>query len=338
MHQLTKNKRKHHVIPATYLAGFTDENDKLYEYRKDSPETPRYNIPRELGHKKDYYAQPTPDGGIDYNSIENGFSTLEEQWPSLLQKLVSRQHIQKKELEVLIQFLAMLRSRVPAARDATEFMLAEIAKSTLIQLQEMGELPPEPEELKDFDLIRDTKILIDPHRSIHAMITTIKAFGALVDWTGIRVIKNLTTETFITSDNPIAVFDPDIEEEKMKPYAIDKYRKKVEILFPLDKNHLLHLHTNYRSDFIKKGISYAATDKVDEIKRFNRILCKFAYEKVFSSSQEHKNLITKYSEISPVLKIEKIISNKGFLNISSYEFGHRKKLPKWQKKTSGSNN
>ena len=58
-------KKKHHFIPRTYLENFTNEDWKLFFYRKDDPKTPLRMSPDNVGHRRYYYSQPIPGGGRD---------------------------------------------------------------------------------------------------------------------------------------------------------------------------------------------------------------------------------------------------------------------------------
>lgn len=327
---MSNNKKKHHVVPATYLAGFTDNAGKLYEYRKDDPSNPNYNIPREVGHRRYYYSQPMPSGGMDNNSLEDFFDKeLESKWNNLLSKIRNKESLDQNDHELLFQFVGMLRVRVPAARDAIEHKLAELVKTTAKQLDKMGKLPPKPPQLENIDLLKDVQVSIDPHQSIHAMATMMKGFGVVLGAMGFRILENKTTLPFITSDNPVCVFDPDISEKKMLPYVINPNRMRIELILPLDDKHILHGHSDYKDSYIQHGITYKTLNSKKDIKRFNRLICKFGYEKIFASSTEHEALIKKYSSLSPILKIDRIAVDGGQLNISTSIFGKRSKLPKW---------
>lgn len=330
---MSDNKKKHHVVPATYLDGFTDNTGKLYEYRKDDPKNPRYNSPRELGHRRYYYSQPMPNGGMDHNTLEDFFDKeLESKWPNLLSKIRHKQALSNEDHELLFQFVGILRVRVPAARDAIEHQRAELVKSTAHLLDDMGELPPKPPSLKNIDLLKDVQVSIDPHQSIHAMAPMMKGFGLVLGSIGFKILENETSIPFITSDNPVANFDPDVPEKKMLPYVISRDRMRIELIFPIDKSHLLHGHSDYKDSTRNQKIVYANLDRNRYVKRFNRLICKFGYEKVFAYSTEHEPLIKKYSSLSPVTKVDKIAVEDGYFNLSTNIFGKRSKLPKWNPK------
>jgi Protein of unknown function (DUF4238) len=60
----SKEKKRHHYIPITYLKNFTDNAGRVFAYRKDEVEPPLYLAPSEIAFERYYYSQPLPDGGV----------------------------------------------------------------------------------------------------------------------------------------------------------------------------------------------------------------------------------------------------------------------------------
>src|SRR5438270_635779 len=79
----SKEKKRHHFIPITYLKEFSDNIGKIFAYRKDNPQTALYLRPDAIAFETYYYSQPLPDGGRDNNTFENFFGTLESTWNPL---------------------------------------------------------------------------------------------------------------------------------------------------------------------------------------------------------------------------------------------------------------
>ena len=317
-------KRKHHIIPVTYLAGFTDQSGRLYQYRKDNPSSPQYNLPRELGHRRDYYSQPTPEGETDYNRLEDFFSILESEWTGIVSKMLSNEPLSQNDRMVLFQFLYLTKARVPATRDAVEKMLAFHVKETGKSLEETGLLPPRPPELDGVEL----QVSIDPHKSIHAMNDVAKGFSRIFDFTRLVIYQNKTSTHHLTSDNPIVYFDASVPEKEMKPYTLNS--RNVEFIFPITSTLVLHGHPSYSDT---DHLSYKTIHNSDTVRRYNRLISKFAYERVFSTTKADEPVIFRYANLSPVLNINIHQMDKGKLVLSEYEFGARIKLPKWDEKS-----
>lgn len=318
-------KRKHHIIPATYLAGFTDQSGRLYQYLKDNPSSPQYNVPRELGHRRDYYSQPTPDGETDYNRLEDFFSTIESKWSAIVAKMISKELFSQDDRMILYQFLYLTKSRVPATRDAIEKWLAFQVKEVGRYLEETGQVLNRPPELEGVEL----QVSIDPHKSIHAMKEIVEGFSKIFDCTRLAICHNKTNVHLLTSDNPIVYFDSSVDERKMKPYSADDLQN-IEFIFPIASNLILHGHPRYLD---QDHFSYKTINNADTIRRFNRLICKFSYERIFSASKGHEPLILKHVSKSPVLNINSHQMDDRKLIRSQYEFGVRTKLPKWDEKS-----
>ena len=82
-------KKRHHYIPITYLNKFTDNERKIFAYRKGDPETAHHVRPDAIEFEKYYYSQPLSDGGRDNNTFENFFGTTESTWNALAARLCS---------------------------------------------------------------------------------------------------------------------------------------------------------------------------------------------------------------------------------------------------------
>lgn len=230
--------------------------------------------------------------------------------------------------EVIFQFISMLNVRVPARRDAVEFILAEQLKATAKLLDESGRLPPRPTELED--LFDHVGMSVDPHQSIHAMADLMKGFGNLLAVLGFQILHNDTDMSFITSDNPVLHFDPSVSEKEMKPYVVQLGHTPIELLFPIDSKHMLHGHTDLKPIPGQLNITYKSVNDPEMIMRFNRLVSRYAYEVVFANSTAHETVIKEYAHLSPVARVDIVSRPHGKLIISRYVFGQRRKKSKWK--------
>jgi hypothetical protein len=106
------NKKRHHYIPKAYLKFFCNDAD---------PSKAISLSPDNTGFHKYYYSQPRPDGGKDHNALEDCFSSMEDKWPGIVERLHRRENV-NDSLEEIFQFMALQRARVPASRDVTDAM------------------------------------------------------------------------------------------------------------------------------------------------------------------------------------------------------------------------
>jgi hypothetical protein len=107
------DKKRHHYVPKAYLRSFCDDSGRVLVYRKDDPSKAIPLSPDNTAFHKYYYSQPTPEGGIEHNALEDCFSKIEEKWPAIVDRLPRRQDV-NDSLEDIFQFIALQRVRVPA--------------------------------------------------------------------------------------------------------------------------------------------------------------------------------------------------------------------------------
>lgn len=222
-----------------------------------------------------------------------------------------------------------MRVRVPATRDMAELYLAQSVKGTMDELVEAGRIPPPPEELKPH--MDKLLVSVDPHMSIHAMIPITHGFGRVVDRLGFGVVQNMTTRSFLTSDNPVIYFDPDKEERAAAPYDVDINKGNIELLFPIAPDLIIVGRTEWKEQFSKVGIRYFALSDNQEIGRLNRLIAKYGYRFVFAQKEGHEALISKYADLSPVLNTMTNKTGTGTLRKFAAVFGPRPKKPKWHR-------
>lgn len=325
MNKGPNEKKRHHYNPVTYLKGFVDTLGCVFAWRKDEPDTPLHTVPEAIGFEKYYYSQPLPDGGLDNNSLEDFFSTIEAPWPQLMEKLTARTETSADFLP-LIEFLMLQRVRVPCIRDAIELSLAETVKIETRLADEAGLLPPKPEAHPN--ILENLEVSIDPHMSIHAMTDLMSGFARVVDACVFEVLHNQTNIDFLTSDNPVAVFDPSVPEAQMQPYQLQPNLQSIELLFPLTSRLMLRGTAGLR---FAPAVTHLRLTSDQQVKRFNRIGAKFGYRIIFASGQEFGKLAQKYANLSPVPKFERWRDENGYAANPKLVWGHRRTKPKWSR-------
>ena len=320
------DKKRHHYVPKAYLKFFCDEEGKVRVYLKDDPDKVIHQTPDNVGFHKYYYSQPLPEGGKDHNALEDIFSETEAKWPPIVEQLQQRENV-NDSLENIFAFIALQRVRVPATRDASEKMLAELVKVTTRRLDAMGKLSPKPRGFED--ILDHVEVAIDPHQSIHAMMNLLRGIGQVLDQIGIGVLHNLTDIPFLTSDNPVIWFDPSIPETKMRPYGL-RPGGPIVLLFPVAPNIMIYGDSSRREPFTYDGLEHVELSKRKHVKMMNRQICRFAYEAVFAQKPGQEPLIRKYADFSPVLRTDVIPYEEGEFIFHELVFGERKRKPKWK--------
>jgi hypothetical protein len=132
----TNPKRHHHVLPQLYLKGFTIPGDEphLWVYKSGQPFHPGYGrttdnpfkqSTRLAGAERDFYADPTPGGGKDFDTFENILESLEKPSNSIFQKLRTSNEINEEEKTVFAQYVILMMRRVQSTRDEMNRRVAQ---------------------------------------------------------------------------------------------------------------------------------------------------------------------------------------------------------------------
>jgi hypothetical protein len=320
-------KKRHHYIPVAYLKGFCDATGRVLAYRKDEPDRPLHVRPSEIAFERYYYLQPMPEGGQDNNRIEDFFSTIESEWPPIVGRMRAGKNL-NPDLEAIFTFLGMMRVRVPAIRDMVELAFTDGVKASARILEDVGMLPPPPPGL---EAVRDWfEVSVDPHQSIHAMANLARGFADIVDRVGLEVIHNTTDEMFVTSDNPVIYFDPDVPEQSMLPYTVHPACGSIELLLPVDASTVVRGRSDDKRRFTRDGIRHVKLTSRQEVRRINRLIVRFGYRFIFARDRAHEALVRKHANRSPVFETTVVPGPDGARSISVRSvFGKRRNKVKW---------
>jgi hypothetical protein len=320
--------KRHHYVPKAYLKAFCNDQGKLRVYRKDAPTEPLHQVPDATQFRKYYYSQPIPGGGQDNNALEAAFSSIEAHWPETVIKLHARGNVNDR-LENIFQFIALQRVRVPASRDAAEAMLARTVMDTMNVMLTNGKMPPPPPGLEG--LLNHVQVAVDPHRSIHSMVSMLEGMGTLFSLIGFAAVHNNTKLPFITSDNPVLWFDPSLPFGQQRPYTIYP-GGPVFFVFPVSPRLALIGSTEYKDFFGTHGLQHSDIPDEDTVYAINSQICRFAYEAVITQETGWDELIAEHAGVSPVHEAFNVPMANGLATIHRMAFGQRVTKPKWKER------
>ncbi len=318
--------KRHHFVPKAYLNSFCDEMGRVLVYRKDAPHKPLHQAPDATQFRRYYYSQPTPEGGQDNATLEALFSTVESDWPQTVALLHARGNVNDR-LEHIFQFMSLQRVRVPASRDISEAAYAQTMKDSLKVMVARGAVPPPPPEIHDIQ--SQIEVSVNPHQSIHAMATMLEGMGTLLDMIGIAAVHNATARPFLTSDNPVAWFDPRLHFDDQQPYNVSP-NGPVMFFFPVSPRLAIFGSTDYKQTFAQHGLLHSDVQDAKWVDILNAQVCRFAYKAVIAQSPGHEEMIAQYAGISPVHEATSVPMGTGMAIIHRQVFGARKPKPKWR--------
>ena len=313
-------RKRHHFVSVTYLnAWASGPASKLHAYRSDNASNPFHIRPDEIAFENYYYSQTRPDGTRDNDSFEDLFGGVETHWPTVM-KALETETLDRTVLHWLYAMTTMMRTRVPAARNYNEEIMTLETRTGLKVFAEMGKLP---EKLKRYENQLDTvDIAIERQRTLGKMADDMRSFGDLTLRLGFEILVNDTGVDFITSDNPVAYFDPS-DAGIRHPYINNE---KLELYFPLSPT--LALHGANRLRRFGQTPRFRTLSDISKVRSINRITARFAYGLAFARDRSHDDLIARHSATSPVLDAKVVRKPKEIQYHIGYRFGARPALLK----------
>ena len=161
------------------------------------------------------------------------------------------------------------------------------------------------------------------------MARLLETVGTVLSELGFQIVHNKTKTPFLTSDNPVVWFDPSVPNEKLQPYAI-RPEGPIALFFPVAPDCMIYGHTTFHDRFVVEGCAERELSDETQVKNVNRMLCRFAYQAVFSKEASQRECVKEFAHESPVLKISYFPGVNGPVGQLSQVFGTRATKPKWE--------
>jgi hypothetical protein len=214
---------------------------------------------------------------------------------------------------------SIMRARVPASRDKTAVLLAAKMRAEAQAMRARGLLPEEL--LRYADELDTVPVGINAEQTLRSMNDDFAQFGDLCFDIGFEVLHNTTALPFITSDNPVCVYDPRLSSALRTPYTYDDH---IEMLFPLDARTLLR----GSSRLSPTNLIVRHRDLSDRrtVRDFNRTIAQFAYRLAIAADRSSDQLIAAEAKLSPTIETEARELGDQLQIHWNYVFGPRPKL------------
>ena len=288
-------KKKHHYISATYIAGWTADDGRVWAYRADEPADPHRSHPFSIGYRKHYYSQTNELGERDDHRWEDLWGCIETVWPPTLCA------VRDKRLSPAISFnllgmVAIMRARVPAARERHELLMAHKLRTEVKAAEALGVLPY---DLKIYaGRLDEVPVGINPEQSLGSMREDFMESGDLAFRLGFEVLHNATDIPFLTSDNPVCVYDPREPAHARTPY---RTAKKVELLFPLSARMMLRGSTGLAPT--NRVVRHRSVSNKARVRQYNRTIAQFGYRLYIAQDRSCDALVMQYAQSVPTVAI-----------------------------------
>jgi hypothetical protein len=240
--------RRHHIVPAFYLASFTDSG--LRDGYVTVTNFERYRIhrgrPDAVGFRNNYNTLESEDA--DPDGLEQAFADVEASAAPALKRIVSGESsLEGDDLSAVLPLLAIQVARSPAHRnsimhftsDISQRMLEMVTANPGVFASYAERMRKQGVELGDFDSmhhhVRESQVRIRDNDWVKAM--SIESLEVVVDSLGSRNWGLLTVSPespfrFLTSDHPLKLkwTDPELVAG---PYPPGFAMASTRVTFPL---------------------------------------------------------------------------------------------------------
>jgi hypothetical protein len=313
-----RRNRSHHYVSVTYMNGFRAETGKVWAYHADDPGPPHPSLPNAIGYRNHYYSHPMADGGRDNHSFEDLWNRIESVWD------ISMRAVRQRRLSLAISFnirgmAAIMRARVPAARDKTAILLAAKLRAEAQILRARGKLPDDL--LRYANELDTVPVGINPDQTLIGMNDDFAHFGDLCFEIGFEVLHNTTGLPFITSDNPVCIYDPRLSPARRTPYS---YEGQIELIFPLDARTLLR--GSHRLSPTNRIVRHRDLSDRRAVRDINQTIAQFAYRLAIASDRSADRMIAVEAGRSPTVEATPRELDGELQIVWDYVFGPRPKL------------
>lgn len=225
--------KKHHYIPQSYLSAWTDpstpagQEPYVWLVDKESLES-RRRAPKNIMFENNLYTIEDEEGGRDL-SLEKLLSRIESEFVWVRDHaIVTHTPLNQAHRYILLAFVSAMHSRTPASSERLgpfwnellskmKVMSAWATTATSEQLASAAmATPPISGEHSHSMTIEQMQAVVDsPIPS--TLVPSIKAEMDVMKILDLAILETATSPGFITSDNPVAWFDPEGYKRK-KPF------------------------------------------------------------------------------------------------------------------------
>jgi hypothetical protein len=268
--------RKHHYLPQFYLRGFSGNGKQIFQIEKREARGYLCSI-RDAAAIRDYHNLDHDDAEDPY-ALEKRLSDIEDQLAKALAEVIRSGIVSDISHARLVEFVSLMRVRVPAFKQHIEESLRQVVRSTGKILELKGKLPPPPKGLVNTFAGDGITISISNWKCLEYM------FGLASDKEILRLLASMTPsilrapqgKVLLTCDQPVAVFNP--EADPANAYGIGLAHPRTQISFPLSSGVLLLL--TWDQDAVRERLLLP-----DEVNEFNRRSAVMAEALLFAPKQ-----------------------------------------------------
>lgn len=252
-----KSHKAQHFVPQSYLSAWTDPETPpghtpyVWRFQKDGGDGKR-KAPENIFKETDLYTIPLPDGGRDLR-IEKGLQQIEQGIRSLRTEfLEKRRPIPTVRYAKLCAFICALEHRNPSFRDHQRQQWGEVlAIGREMEEKLAGKTPEELKRISEMSLptsgsrgrfsMSDVERFIEQPIQIllpHYMNAELPILGQMQ----MHVLCAPTGTCFITSDDPVARWDPESHKRPLMFQGHVLASPTIEVTLPISPSMMILMH------------------------------------------------------------------------------------------------
>ncbi len=275
--------RKHHYLPQFYLRGFSDNGKQIYRIEK----------PEGCGHLcsikdsaaiRDFYVLDHQQAE-DSQAFEKQLADIEGSLSVAIDQVVEFGIINNELHSRLIDFVSLMRFRVPAYKLIIEKELEWMVKSSGRILERNGKLPILPKDIGNLFEQNKVSVSISNWKCLEMMChdAADPQFLGMLEAMTPSILRVPQDRILLTSDQPVAVYNPDADPSTLDGLGI--IHPKSQISIPLSRSVLLLLTWD-------KSASRERLMNLSEIDEFNRRTVIMADSYIFATKKSEWALRT----------------------------------------------
>ena len=278
------NPKKHHYLPQFYLRNFQYDSkaksEQIIVWNKDAEASSFIAAIDSTGCERDFHTIDHDDSEQDRTSIEAIMSKVESIHSVLVQDILRDRLITNANQKEIPFFLSLMRNRNPSIKEFIRESQATILTSTANMMQENGQFPEPPKQIKEVidQGLPWFGIKISNWYLLQWMfyLANEPQILSLLAQMNISLLEAPKDDYFISSDSPVAFYVPNYDKTT-RPYGVGLVHKAVELTLPISQKYALLCSWN------KNQLNGLITQS--DVKEINRRTIVMAQNYIYSHRQ-----------------------------------------------------
>ena len=267
---------KHHYLPQFYLRGFSPNQCAIFQiYKKKSSIVP--GTVDSVGYLRNFHTNDI-EGVEDPQFLEKSLAGLEGYQNTVLKEVQLHGIRAPETRRDLVDFLALMRMRIPAMKDHVDSSKQAALKVQLQELERRGQLPPRPTGYEEVLAVENIVVEISNAECLRVMLKSAFDKNILKIFYQMRMTLYQAPfgESFVTSDQPVALYHAD---RQYRHRGVGPATVGIQVSLPLTSRLLIQLDNR-----LGPHAELQATS--EEVREFNRRTVVMAQKYIYTGDDQ----------------------------------------------------